>query len=98
MSYASVHRGYGQAPAPDPTYVSTGVSSTGTDIVFGVIAIGILGIVGLLIYQGMKTQREIVHEQGVGKALEYDAGMTAIGVLGQAFSKNKRRRARRRRR
>ena len=96
-----VHRGYGQAaPAPEPTttYVSTGTSSTGTDVVFGLIVLGIIGVVGLLVYEGMKTQREIVHEQGVGKALEYDAGMTAIGVLGQAFSKNKRRRARRRRR
>ena len=101
MSYAMVHRGMGLAPDPGITAMQPAPysePSAGGTLVMGIVVVGVIGLIGLLIYEGMKTQRQIVHEQGVGKALEYQGGMAAIGVLGSAMTRNKRRRRARRRR
>jgi len=99
MSYALVHhRGMGLAPDPGITVVQPAPysqPSADSTFVMGIVVGGVLGLIGLLIYEGMKTQRQIVHEQGVGKALEYQGGMAAIGVLSQAMTRNKSRRRRR---
>jgi len=90
MSYAmtSPRPGLGIV-TPTTTYVQSD-TSTGDTLLVGIIVVGVFGLIGLLIYEGMKTQRQIVHEQGVGKALEYQGGMAAIGVLSQAMTRSER--------
>jgi hypothetical protein len=46
--------------------------------------LGLLALIGYSIYARTKLDAEIVHTQGVGKALEYEGGMMGIGLLGQA--------------
>jgi hypothetical protein len=51
------------------------------------IAGGLLAVVGAAIYYKYKLTSEIIAKHGVGKALAYEAGTTAIGVLGERASR-----------
>lgn len=64
--------------------------------VVGVAAVGVLGLIGFMVYQQAKVRRQIIEKHGVGAALGYDAGMTALSMLNRN-GKRRRRSSRRRR-
>ena len=88
---------FGQVPSSIPGAPPTSPPGSTPSWVVPVIVVGVVGLVGFLIYESMKMTSQMVHEQGVGKTLEFEGGTAAIGALSRAFDRNPRRRRKRRR-
>jgi len=74
-------RGFGDA-APPPATPPPESHPIPTWAVVGIVG-GILVVAGAALYFRYKMMSQIVHEQGVGKALAFEAGEAAIGAVGR---------------
>jgi hypothetical protein len=69
-------RGIGQTP----TAAAPQVSKPLPPIIGGVIIVGVVGLIGWLIYNSVQERKRILEKEGSSGLLKYEAGTAAIGV------------------
>jgi H+/Cl- antiporter ClcA len=69
-------RGIGQTPAEAPAQLSKPLPP----IIGGVIIVGVVGLIGWLIYNSVQERKRILETEGSTGLLKYEAGTAAIGV------------------
>lgn len=84
----------GQSPRPPTSLTAASALGSMTGVGTTVVVVGVLGLIGVLVYWRIRMTQEVLKSHGVGGALAFEGGMAAIDLL----SRNKRRRRRRKRR
>jgi hypothetical protein len=97
-AYPAAYYGYGD---PAVTYSSSSTSGDGMlekhPYIVGAIVVGVLGLIGFMVYTRFKVMQAVAEKQGVGGVLALEGGEAAIGILGHALGGDHRSNRRRRR-
>jgi len=71
-----------EGPGPSPNSpAATAPTQQKLGVGGAVVIVGVLGLVGFLVYQRVKVTKSIADKHGVGGALAFEGGMAAIDRL-----------------
>jgi len=74
----------------------SGTDDTTKTVVFGVVAVGVIGLVGYLLYKSMETRarvmEKVAEKEGTKGLLAYSAGETGLQLLSHAAMRRNARR------